>query len=115
MSESKGSYVGVIIFAIVLGALSVLLWRGGSVNIVEKILIVASVFFCLFLLLKQHWALIGICCTLLAAILAYFTQAWFFPILSADSAMIMPNVRNMLVGLIALIFIGRERISNLFS
>ena len=115
MSEPKGSYVGVIIFAIILGALSVLLWTGGSVNIIEKILIVASVFFCLFLLFKQGWALVGICCTLLAAILVYFTQAWLYPIVNEDSAMIMPNVRNMIVGIIAFIFIGRERIANLFS
>ena len=60
MSEPAGSYVSVIIFAIVLGALSVLLWLWGDTNTVEKILIIASVFFCLFLLFKQRWALIGI-------------------------------------------------------
>lgn len=115
MSEAQGSYFSVIFFAIILGALSVLLWRSESVNTIEQILIIASVFFCLFLLFKQHWALVGICCTLLAAILVYFTQAWLFPLVNEDTAMIMPNVRNMIVGIIAFIFIGRERISNLFS
>jgi hypothetical protein len=112
MSEHRGSYIGVIIFAIVLGAVSVLLWLGGEVNIVEKVLIVASVFFCLFLLLKQKWALIGICCTLLAAILVYFIQAWLWPIVTEETGLIMPNVIKMIVGILFFIFIGRQSIEH---
>ncbi len=115
MSEPKGSYSGIIIFAIVFGALSVLLWRGGDVNIIEKIVIVASVFFCLFLLLKQKWALIGMCCTLLAAIVLYFTQAWILPIVNEDATLILPNVLKMLVGLVGFTFIGRESIEHRFA
>jgi predicted neutral ceramidase superfamily lipid hydrolase len=115
MSEHRGSYIGVIIFAIVLGAVSVLLWLGGEVNTVEKVLIVASVFFCLFLLIKQRWALIGICCTLLVAIVVYFAQAWLLPIATAEPGLIMPNILKMIVGILFLIFIGRQSIEHRFA
>ncbi|MDH3604916.1 MAG: hypothetical protein OEU26_35370 [Candidatus Tectomicrobia bacterium] len=115
MSEHSGSYIGVIIFAIVLGAVSVLLWRFSEVNIVEKVLIVASVIFCLFLLIKQKWALIGICCTLLAAILVYFAQAWLLPIVTEETGLIMPNALKMIVGILFFIFIGRQSIEHRFA
>lgn len=115
MSEQSGSYIGVVIFAIVLGALSVLLWRQGDANLVEKILIVASVFFCLFLLFKQRWAMVGVCLTLLIGILVYFLQAWLQPIVNEDTALILPNVLKMIVGILLFIYIGRERIENRFS
>lgn len=115
MSEHSGSYIGVIIFAIVLGAVSVLLWLRGEVNIVEKVLIVASVIFCLFLLIKQKWALIGICCTLLVAIAVYFAQAWLMPIMTAETGLIMPNVLKMIVSILFFIFIGRQSIEHRFA
>ena len=115
MSEHRGSYIGVIVFAIVLGAVSVLLWLGGGTNIVEKVLIVASVVFCLFLLIKQKWALIGICCTLLAAILVYFAQAWLLPIVNEETGLIMPNVIKMIIGILFFIFIGRQSIADRFA
>lgn len=115
MSEHRGSYIGVIIFAIVLGAVSVLLWLGGEVNNVEKVLIVASVFFCLFLLIKQKWALIGICCTLLAAIVVYFAQAWLAPIVTAEPGLMVPNVLKMIIAILFLIFIGRQSIEHRFA
>jgi hypothetical protein len=115
MSEHSGSYIGVIIFAIVLGAVSVLLWLGGEVNSVEKVLIVASVFFCLFLLIKQKWALIGICCTLLAAIVVYFAQAWLVPIVTAEPGLMVPNVLKMIIAILFLIFIGRQSIEHRFA
>ena len=115
MSEHSGSYIGVIIFAIVLGAVSVLLWLGSEVNIVEKVLIVASVIFCLFLLIRQKWALIGICCTLLVAILVYFTQAWLLPIVTEETGLIMPNAIKMIVSILFFIFIGRQSIEHRFA
>lgn len=115
MSESAGSYASVIISAIVLGALSALLWLWGDTNIVEKVLIIASVFFCLFLLIKQKWALIGICLTLLLGIVVYFTQAWLQPIQTEDTAMILPNVVKMLVGLVFLILLGRQSVEDRLS
>jgi hypothetical protein len=73
------------------------------------------VFFCLFLLIKQKWALIGISCTLLAAIVVYFAQAWLMPIVNEDAGLIMPNVIKMIVGLLFFIFIGRQSIEHRFA
>lgn len=115
MSESAGSYASVIVFALVLGALSVLLWLWGDTNIVEKILIIASVFFCLFLLIKQKWALIGICLTLLLGIVVYFIQAWLQPITNEDASLILPNVVKMLVGMVFLILLGRQSVEDRLS
>ena len=115
MSETSGSYVSVIIFAILLGALSVLLWLWGDGNTVEKILIVASVFFCLFLLFKQKWELIGISITLLLGIMVYFIQAWLQPIRNEDVSMILPNVVKMLIAVVFLILLGRQSVEDRLS
>ena len=115
MSEATGNYMGVILSAIVLGALSVLLWLWGDTNIIEKILIIASVFFCLFLLFKQKWALIGICITLLLGIVLYFTQTWLQPIRNEDASLILPNVVKMLVGIVFLSLLGRQSVEDRLS
>jgi hypothetical protein len=115
MSESAGSYASVIICAIVLGALSVLLWLWGDTNTVEKILIIASVFFCLFLLFKQRWALIGISITLLLGIVVYFIQTWLQPIRNEDTALIFPNLVKMLIGIVFLILLGRQSVEDRLS
>jgi hypothetical protein len=115
MSEPRGGYGPVILFALVLGALSVLLWLQGTVNTVEKILIVATVFFSLFVLIKQRWALVGLCCTLLAAIIVYFAQAWLQPIVMYDTYLIVPNVVKMLVATLFLILLGRQSVEQRLS
>ena len=108
MSERTGSYVGVVIFAVILGVLAYFQFRTG--NIIEDILAVATVLFCLGLLVKQSWALKGVCVTLLVGIAVYFTQAWLQPIVAEDSSLILPNVLKMVLGILLLIYIGRERI-----
>ncbi len=115
MSETRGSYVAVIIFALIVGAASALLWLWGEPNIVERVLIVASVFFCLFLLIKQKWALAGICITLLLAVVVYFVQAWYLPIMEEDTGLVLPNAVKMIVGVIFLIFLGRQSIDDRFA
>lgn len=115
MSETRRSYVAVVIFALIVGAVSALLWLWGEPNIVERVLIVASVFFCLFLLIKQKWALVGICITLLLAVTVYFTQAWYLPIINDDTALVLPNVLKMLVSVLFFIFLGRQSIDDRFA
>ncbi len=115
MSEPRRSYVAVIIFALIVGAVSALLWLWGEPNIVEKVLIVASVFFCLFLLIKQKWALVGICITLLLAVVVYFTQTWYLPIINEDSALVLPNALKTIVSVIFFIFLGRQSIDDRFA
>jgi hypothetical protein len=112
MSERTGSYVGVIIFAVVLIVLAYFQFRTG--NIIEDILAVAAVIFCLGLLVKQPWALKGVCVTLLVGICVYFTQAWLHPIVEEDASLILPNVLKMVLGILLLIYIGRERIEYRF-
>jgi hypothetical protein len=112
MSEKTGSYVGVIVFAVILIVLAYLQFRTG--NVIEDILAVAAVIFCLGLLVKQSWALRGVCVTLLAGIVLYFTQAWLQPIVEEDASLILPNVLKMLLGIVLLIYIGRERIEYRF-
>ncbi len=112
MSEDRRSYGPIILFAIVLGALVVFVWVGGNANIVEKILIVVAVLFCLGLLIKQKWALIGVCITLLLAVLVYFSQAWLLPIVNEDTALIWPNVLKMLVSIVFLILLGRQSVEH---
>jgi hypothetical protein len=115
MSEPRRSYVAVIIFALIVGAASVLFWLWGEPNIVEKILIVASVFFCLFLLIKQKWALVGICITLLLAVIVDFAQAWYLPIVNEDTALVLPNVLKLIVSVVFFIFLGRQSIADRFA
>ena len=112
MSEKTGSYVGVIIFAVLLGVLAYFQFRVG--NIVENILAVAAVIFCLGLLVKQHWALVGVCVTLLVGILVYFAQSWLLPIVDEDTSLILPNVLKMVVGILLFIYIGRQHVEERF-
>ena len=111
MNEKTGSYVGVIVFAVVCGALAYFFyWDMG--NIIERILAVAAVVFCLGLLVKQKWALIGIALTLLVAIAIAFIQAWQEPIMAGDTGLILPYVLKMLGGIVLFIYIGREQIEH---
>jgi hypothetical protein len=111
MSERTGSYVGVIVFAVVCGALAYFFyWDTG--NIVERIVAVAAIVFCLGLLAKQRWALIGIALTLLVGIVVAFIQAWQQPIMAGDTGLILPYVLKMLGGIVLFIYIGREQVEH---
>jgi hypothetical protein len=111
MNEKTDSYVGVIVFAVVCGALAYFFyWSMG--NIVERILAVAAIVFCLGLLAKQKWALIGIALTLLVGIAVAFIQAWQEPIMAGDTGLILPYVLKMLGGIVLFIYIGREQIEH---
>lgn len=115
MSETRRGYAAVILFTLIVGAASVLFWLWGEPSMVERVLIVASVFFCLFLLIKQKWALVGICITLLLAVTVYFTQAWYLPIINEDAGLVLPNVIKMIVCVVFFIFLGRQSIDDRFA
>ena len=112
MSETTGRYMGVRIYAIVLGILAVLQLLNG--NGVEVFVSAFAILFCLGLLIKQKWALIGICLTLLVGILLYFTQTWSQPIIQEEPGLLWPNLIKMSVGILLFIYIGRERIEHRF-
>jgi hypothetical protein len=42
----------------------------------------------------------------------YFIQAWFWPIVTEETGLIMPNVIKMIVGILFFIFIGRQSIEH---
>ncbi len=111
MSEQSGGYVGVIIFAIVLAGLAYF-FQWGPGNLIERMLAIASWLFCLGLLFKQKWALVGVYLTLLVAVLVFFTEAWLLPIVNEDTALVRPNVIKLIVGILLFIYIGRERVEN---
>ena len=111
MSENTGGYVGVVVFAVVFGVLAYLIqWRAG--NLIDIVLAVAAVVFCLGLLIKQRWALIGVCLTLLVGISIYFVRAWSQPILAEDASLVLPNVLKMLGGIVLLLYIGRQKVEH---
>jgi len=111
MSERTGSAMGVMVFAVVFGILAVVFhWYLG--NTIERILAVAAVVFCLGLLVRQKWALIGVCLTLLVGIGVAFVQAWLQPIMAEHGGLVLPNVLKMLGGIALLLYIGRERIEH---
>jgi hypothetical protein len=113
MSERSESFVGVIIFAVVCAALAYFFqFRTGSP--LDIILAAAAIVFCLLLLLKMKWGLIGINITLLVSIMVYFIRAWAQPILNEDPGLIWPNVLKLVVGILLLIYIGRQRIEHSF-
>ncbi len=115
MSETRRGYAAAIVFALIVGAASVLFWLWGEPNIVEKVLIGASVLFCFLLLFKLKLALIGICITLLLAVTVYFTQAWYLPIINEDAGLVLPNVLKMIVCVVFFIFLGRQSIDDRFA
>jgi hypothetical protein len=109
MSEERSSFAVVILFAIVTGVLAYFFqFRAG--DMIEKVLAVAAGLFCLFVLIKQRWALVGLNLTLLVAIAVYFIWAWYLPIIQEDPSLIWPNVLKMLVGIVLFIIFGRQRV-----
>ena len=116
MSEPRDSYTWVYIFSIVLGVLAVWqlrnAWSNGSG--VEIVVLGLTVLFCLGLLLKQKWALIGVCLMLLVGIGLYFTLTWSQPILQEDPSLVWPNLIKMAVGILLFVYIGRQRIEHRF-
>jgi hypothetical protein len=113
MSEQTGSFVGVIVFAVICGVLAYYFqFRTGYP--IDIVLAVAAVVFCVLLLLKLKVGLIGINLILLASITVYFIRTWMQPILNEDPSLIWPNVLKMLGGILLFIYIGRQRIEHSF-
>lgn len=109
MSEERSSFAVVVIFAIVTGALAYFfLYPTGST--IELVLAVAAGLFCLGVLIKQRWALVGLNLTLLVAITVYFVWAWYMPIIQEDPSLIWPNAAKMLVGVVLFMIFGRQRV-----
>lgn len=117
MSEQTTSFVWVVIGGLLMIVLGLLLWTSQPIDEAsgfERVLAVASVFFGLFILFKQRWSLIGASLTLLLGIAVFFIHAWLAPIVAEDASLIWPNLGKMVIGIILLILIGRERIDQRF-
>ena len=111
MSEKAGSYGGVVVFAVLCVVLAYFFyWRMESA--IERLVAVAAVVFCLGLLGKQKWALIGVCLTLLVGIGVAFVHVWLQSIVAENAGPVLPNMLRMLGGIVLFIYIGRERIEH---
>ena len=113
MSENTGSYGGVMIFAVVCGILAI--GQLLNANVIEAILAVVAILCCLGLLIKQKLALIGMCLTLLAGIMVYFSETILRPITEEDPGLILPNVIRLLISILLFAYIGRVRVESRFS
>ena len=117
MSEETTSFVWVVIGGLLMIALGLLLWTSQPLDEpsrIERVLAVASVFFGLFVLFKQRWALIGASLTLLVGIAVFFIHTWSDAIMADDPGLIWPNLFKMVIGIILFILIGRERVDQRF-
>ena len=117
MREQTTSFVWVVIGGLLMIGLGVLLWLSQPLDEpsgMERVLAVASVFFGLFILFKQRWALIGGSLTLLVGIGVFFIHTWYDSIWADDPGLIWPNLFKMVIGVILLILIGRERVDQRF-
>ena len=113
MHEQTTSFAWVVISGLLMVAVGLLLWTSQPVDEpsnIERALAVAAVFFGLFFLFKQRWALIGANLTLLLAIAVFFIQTWYMPIIADDASLIWPGVLKMLIGIVLFILVGRDRI-----
>jgi uncharacterized membrane protein HdeD (DUF308 family) len=117
MNEQTTSFVWVVIGGLLMIVVGLLLWTSqppDEPSNIERVLAVAAVFFGLFLLFKQRWALIGTSLTLLVGIAVFFIHTWSDPIMSDDPGLIWPSLFKMVIGIILFILIGRERIDHRF-
>jgi hypothetical protein len=86
-----------------------------NANFAEAVLALAALVCGVGFLFGQKWALFGTYITLMLAILVYFAQIWFEPIITGDGSHIVPNVLKMIVAILLLTYIGRARIEYRFS
>ena len=117
MSEETTNFIWVVLGGLLMIAMGLLLWTSQPLDEpsgIERVLAVASVLFGLFVLFKQRWALIGASLTLMVGIVVFFIHTWSDPIMADDPALIWPNFFKMVIGIILLILIGRERVDQRF-
>lgn len=113
MSEHSGNFVGIIVFAILCGALAYF-FQFQTGQRLDIVLAVAAIVFCVLLLFKLKAGLVGINLTLLASIAVYFIRLWADPIIQENASLIWPNLLKMVVGILLFIYIGRQRIEHSF-
>ena len=113
MFERLADFWDIVIFGFVLLMLASLQLRHASYA--EGLLALAAVVFGAGLLLAKKWALIGTYITLLLALVVYFAQIWFEPIMTGEGSYVWDNILKLLVVVLLLLYIGRTRIEQRFS
>jgi hypothetical protein len=106
-----------IIFAFILMFLASFELRNAYVQgaVLESLLAVAVLICSVGLLFTAKWGLIGVCVTLIAAVLVYFGQMWLQPIMHEDPQLIRPYVLKIIVVIVLLLYLGRERVERRFD
>lgn len=120
MFERLADFWDIVIFGFVLIILAVLqlryaFYEEASLQLLYasyavRILALAAIVFGVGLLLAKKWALIGTYITLLLALLVYFAQIWFEPIMTGKGGYVFDNILKILVVILLLLYIGRARI-----
>lgn len=113
MFEKLADFWDIVIFGFLLLILASLQLRHASYA--EGILALAAVIFGVGLLLAKKWALIGTYITLLLALVVYFAQLWFEPIMTGQGGYVYDNMLKLIVVILLLLYIGRTRIEQRFS
>jgi hypothetical protein len=113
MFERLADFWDIVIFGFVLLMLASLQLRHASYA--EGILALAAVVFGVGLLLAKKWALIGTYITLLLALMVYFAQSWFEPIMTGEGGYVWDNILKLVVVVLLLLYIGRTHIEQRFS
>lgn len=112
MFEKLADFWDIVVFGFVLLMLASLQLRYAT--FAEGVLALAALVCGVGLILAQKWGLIGAYITLLLSVLVYFAQIWFLPIVTGEGRYVMANILKMIVAIVLLMYIGRERIEQRF-
>ena len=113
MFERLADFWDIVVFGFVLIMLASLQLRHASGA--EGMLALAAIVFGVGLLLTRKWGLIGAYITLILAIVVYFAQIWFEPIMTGKGGYVLDNILKMIIAILLLMYIGRTRIEQRFA
>ena len=100
----------VFFFGILILILAVWQFMNGTSG--EMIVSILAIIGGIGLLFTGRWGLVLTCTALLLAIVVYFWQMWYQPIIEEDINLVIPNAVKMVVAVFLFIYIGRERIDH---
>ena len=113
MFEKLADFWDIVAFGFVLLLLASLQLRYAT--FAEGVLALAALVCGVGLILAQKWGLVGAYIILMLAILVYFAQIWFLPIMTGEGRYVTANILKMIVAILLLMYIGRERIEQRFA
>lgn len=113
MFERLADFWDIVVFGFVLLILASLQLRYAT--LAEGVLALAGLIVAVGLILAKKWALFGAYITLLLSMVVYFAEIWFLPIITGDGKYVTASILKMIVAILLLMYIGRERIEQRFA